>query len=300
MTKINSKHISTVTTVEILQSSDEKVVKMFAPKISSNFPNFAYSFRPVYYVSRAFGLMPFSIIYNSNREPNNSKVTVYDCLWLMVSVCIYLMLGFFRYRNLVLPEGASTTSHILILGDSVVLILSLTFAGQFVIMDFFNRFKLVDVLKKIIVFDNEVSHQSNSNAIFIQHDFQHFSFSLQIARLGVSFDFRSEYIRSWLYCVVPMLVNVIFVTLSYLTIKPNLQNQPTTEPILFFGTYVMCNEIMILTIVSFISLLCNIYKRFLTLNSMLRFEVSSFHCFFVYCKISKVQHLCLFGIENDF
>lgn len=111
-----------------------------------------------------------------------------------------------------------------------------------------------------------------------------------MTRLGVSNDFSKEYIRSWLYCVVPMSVNVIFVMLSYLAMEKGQQNQPTIERLRFFATYVVSNGIMLLAIVSFITLLRNIYKRFLILNSMLRFELLVFHWFFEFCaRFSKYE-----------
>lgn len=165
MSKISSKKKISTLTIEIVRSSGE-IVNMFAHDKRGNLHNFAYSFRPVYYVSRAFGLMPYTIIYDTNGEPIKPKITARDSLWMTISVFIYLTLGYSAYQNMALPENRSTTSYILILGDSVLLILSLVFGGQLIIMDFFNRFKLVDVVKKITAFDVEVSHQSNMIFLF--------------------------------------------------------------------------------------------------------------------------------------
>lgn len=93
-----------------------------------------------------------------------------------------------------------------------------------------------------------------------------------MTRLGVSFDFKKEYYHSWLFCIIPMSVNIIFIVLSYITMDKNLQNRSTIDTIRFFTTYVICNAIMLLAIVSFLTLICVLHKRFLVLNSMLRFD----------------------------
>lgn len=51
---------------------------------------FAYCFRPIHIVSRAFGLMPFSITFDSNGEIQKSNVSKFDVLWFVVWLCLLL------------------------------------------------------------------------------------------------------------------------------------------------------------------------------------------------------------------
>lgn len=51
---------------------------------------FAHCFRPIYIFSRAFGLMPFSIICQSNGGVRESKVTKFDALWFAHWLCLLL------------------------------------------------------------------------------------------------------------------------------------------------------------------------------------------------------------------
>lgn len=57
--------------------------------------SFMHSFRPVYFVLRTFGLMPFTIIYHPNGEVLQTTVTKFDALWLMTSVISYSLMAFF-------------------------------------------------------------------------------------------------------------------------------------------------------------------------------------------------------------
>lgn len=56
--------------------------------------NFAYGFRPIYYSSRIFGLMPFTFVYNSKGKIDGSKVELVDILWLIISITINLTMAF--------------------------------------------------------------------------------------------------------------------------------------------------------------------------------------------------------------
>lgn len=43
--------------------------------------DFAYNFRPNYYISRVFGLMPFTIAYDLNGDIQGAKFTKFDRLY---------------------------------------------------------------------------------------------------------------------------------------------------------------------------------------------------------------------------
>lgn len=60
--------------------------------------SFAYCFRPVYIVSRIFGLMPFSITFGSNGEIRKSNVSKFDVFWFVVWLCLLLFGVFFSLK----------------------------------------------------------------------------------------------------------------------------------------------------------------------------------------------------------
>lgn len=137
-----------VNSIELNQSNKTNTI--------TNKMNFAYSFRPVYYFSRMFGLLPFSIVYDSNGDVLRARVTAIDILWFIISVCIYLLLAFLSYTNMRLPDGP-IESPLLIASDYTLLIVGLIYGAVIIVFDMYNRSTFIDILKKFTAFDMEVN-----------------------------------------------------------------------------------------------------------------------------------------------
>ena len=105
MTKIQSfKFIKIVQTTFISNNKTNKI-KPQAKKL-----NFMDSFRPVYYFSRIFGLLPFSFIYDSNGDVQKTKITKFDGLWFLISMFVYVLMSFFL-KNDTVPTLFSVMSY---------------------------------------------------------------------------------------------------------------------------------------------------------------------------------------------
>lgn len=118
--------------------------------------NFSHNFSPVYYYSRLFGLMPFTIDGETGRGIQKPKVNISDGLWFLVSIAIYISMALIAYINMQLPPDANTAAFILVLGDYVLLIVGLIYSALIIIFDMYNRIRLTDILNKFITFDKEV------------------------------------------------------------------------------------------------------------------------------------------------
>lgn len=116
--------------------------------------DFVYCFRPVYYFSRIFGYMPFTIIQDSNGTIQRPKLRTFDILWFILSIFLYILSTFMQFRNIQYTENRS---YVLIGGDFLLLKMSLIFSILNVVMDMCNRFKLVDILKNFNSFDEKVN-----------------------------------------------------------------------------------------------------------------------------------------------
>lgn len=114
-----------------------------------------YCFRPIYYFSRIFGVMPFSIVCDLNGEIKKIKISVFDGLWFFISISIYLLMAIIYQRDLKLVIDQRS---FLYAAGNFLLILSLAIYVIAIGTDMYNRSKYVEILKKITVFDNEVSH----------------------------------------------------------------------------------------------------------------------------------------------
>lgn len=119
--------------------------------------NFVYTFRPIYYFCRVFGLMPFKITYQSNGTIDGFEIGIFDILWCIISISFNLILAFLSLKNSPNIDDLKTVSIILVGGDFILQIFSMIFDGIVIGMDMCFSGKLVRILKKISTFDDEVS-----------------------------------------------------------------------------------------------------------------------------------------------
>lgn len=142
----------------------------FSPPVSINKPtdgpqiNFLFSIRPIYYFSRICGLMPFTIVQSSTDDIQTVRVTKLDFLWFITSVSLYSLMAIvcFQTTNY---EGNSNKSEVLLIGDRLLLTISLMTSVMKIFFDMFNRFRLIDIWKKLAYFDKEVSNRLKFSAL---------------------------------------------------------------------------------------------------------------------------------------
>lgn len=119
--------------------------------------NFVYSFLPIYYVSRFFGLMPYTIIYDSRGGIQAQQVRAIDGLWFIVSICIYVLAALSNYQTMKLPDEMTGIPFALYFGHYTLLIEGLIVCAIAIGLDMYNRCKLVVILNAFSDFDKEVS-----------------------------------------------------------------------------------------------------------------------------------------------
>lgn len=119
--------------------------------------NFMYSFRPIYNYSRVCGFMPFTITYKSCGSIHGLKVETFDMLWFGVSILINVTLAFMISIDTEYLHETKNGSIILMGGDYLLQISSMIFDAVFICTDLCIRYKLVDILRKINIFDEKVS-----------------------------------------------------------------------------------------------------------------------------------------------
>lgn len=118
--------------------------------------NFAYGFRPIYYSSRAFGLMPFTLVYNSNGTIDGQKIKVVDIIWFIISISINLFVTFMISGSTQYFNYVESASLVLEGGDLLLLLLAAIFNTMMIGFGICIRFKFVDILKNIENFDDNV------------------------------------------------------------------------------------------------------------------------------------------------
>lgn len=118
--------------------------------------NFVDAVRPVYCISRVFGLMPFSIVSEPLRGILKPKIQLFDGVWFLLSIFIYISMAIITYGSLRLPQDTNRSSFVLALGDSMLLIVGLIYSALIIMFDMHNRSRLVEILNKFTAFDKEV------------------------------------------------------------------------------------------------------------------------------------------------
>lgn len=117
--------------------------------------SFEYCLRPIYYISRMCGLLPFSIRRNSNGEIKEPRITILDCLLLTLSIIWYLFLTYNSFHDIRYWPNLNK-SQVLTVSNYSLLIMGLIFGTITITMDLINRSRLVDILRKFIKFDKNV------------------------------------------------------------------------------------------------------------------------------------------------
>lgn len=120
--------------------------------------DFMNTFKPLYYFLRALGLMPFSIERTANGSIWRPKVKVLDILWLLSVIFIHTSttIIYFKCPNNKLSSKSHNTYKGFI-ARNLHLAVGLTSCVLFILMDLYNRYDLVDLLKKFSIFDKEVT-----------------------------------------------------------------------------------------------------------------------------------------------
>lgn len=139
--------------------------------------NFGSVFRPLYYLSRMWGLASFSIDTNSNGELRSPKIHLHDGLWFSTTIIIYSLfvydaLSSYKPSEEILSQKTwvmMVSAHLLELFGSVYGIVG-------IIMNVRNRFNLVNLVNMYIRFDKEVFMRQIEISI-ISMIISHFSFS---------------------------------------------------------------------------------------------------------------------------
>lgn len=148
------------------------IIRMVRPtskdesRFSAKAPDFAYSFRPFYYFSRMVGLMPFSIIYDTNGQIQGPKARLYDVVWFVISMCVYLFIVYNSYGGTQFTSDGMMPT-ILTLAESFQTIVCTISELVTIAMDMYNRRRMIDILKMFNAFDKEVYSYYKSMILII-------------------------------------------------------------------------------------------------------------------------------------
>lgn len=116
-------------------------------------------FRPLFCFSRITGLMPFSVVCNSNGEVQSCKVKVVDVVWFTISICVCISLAILNYNQIhsSIDHQYQIAMIVLNVGISIISLLACTFFVLFYVINMSNRNKFLGSQENFERFDNEVN-----------------------------------------------------------------------------------------------------------------------------------------------
>lgn len=110
--------------------------------------NFIHGFRPIYYFSRAFSLMPFSIQCDSNGDPEEPKVYLSELIIFSISIILCLAMAYDEHHNL---------PFMYTLVGKCTLLTNMISSTVIIALDMYNRSNLICILSNFNKFDKNVS-----------------------------------------------------------------------------------------------------------------------------------------------
>lgn len=221
---------------------------------------------PIHVVSRIFGLVPFTIARAPNGEVEGARVHKCDLLWFVAAIIIYIFLAY-SYIDTNEIHCNSNQSYILTVGDNVLISLGLVIAAAVIVMDMYNRSRIIEIPKQFINFDKRVSWTFFSFWILLNK--LHWIF-FQIARLGIYFDYKHRWRIVLILYLGAMLMCFILTMFTFFNYG-KIQEKRTFYGIMSFICSHMLHHCAMSTILNnyFVQTyyLC---ERFDILNSLLR------------------------------
>lgn len=151
MAEFNQKNLSQISMIKM----DDRYQIAGKKSCATKSRDFVFSFRPMYYFSRAFGLLPFSLEFDLNGELQAPKIRIFDGVWFATCVTFYLVLSFDSWQAIEIKnDEAPLISYI---NNSLLLTIGLSNGALLIILNMCIRFRFVKILKTFITFDKEAS-----------------------------------------------------------------------------------------------------------------------------------------------
>lgn len=145
-----------------------KTIRLF--RILKKSVNLYDLIRPMYVISRIFGMLPFRILRSSAGDSIVGQcVGPIDLIWFFVTIGIHFYLAFSSIQNIAADQHWQTKS-LFSIGDNFIVLYDITIAILTIILDMINRHRFINILKKFIEFDKKVkSDHFFRNHITVSH-----------------------------------------------------------------------------------------------------------------------------------
>lgn len=227
--------------------------------------SFVVTFWPVYFCSRYFGFLPFSLVFDSNGEIRRARVGIFDIVWFIMSIGLYLCLAILYIQMIETPQDP-TASFILFFGDTVFNVVAMLLLILMAIMDMCNRNKLVDIVKTFSAFDKEVSSMKFHTKF---HNYSIHLFQMKIRRFGIEVDYKAQLRRIILWCITNAIA-VLLLLFSVYVNQSNTFNGSTFKVLVYLEVRTLQFMATSTVFSTYSSLILRLRDRFELINDLLK------------------------------
>lgn len=138
-------------TEPFLASDSEKILKKRL--------DFYDCFQPVYFISRFFGLCPFTSHFDSNGKLMKFSVGVQGSVRFITSILLILVSAYFvRFSS---KNAAKFESSMLMIADLLFWVVGAVMGISSIVLDMLNRNRKLKIIKTFIVVDKNVKRKKS-------------------------------------------------------------------------------------------------------------------------------------------
>lgn len=134
-------------------------LEMMRNHLRKNRLDFYDCVRPIYVMNRIFGLLPFTVDFDSDGNIERARVGTFDLIWFISFTAIYMAIQSLVDSS---TKGASDfESSVLLIFDRLFWIVGCTKMFMAIILDMLNRHRFIKLLKNFLVFDKNVNERTS-------------------------------------------------------------------------------------------------------------------------------------------
>lgn len=111
--------------------------------------------RPMYVISRIFGMLPFKLLHSSMDGIVGQCVRPADLFWFIISIGFHFCLAFLSNQNFKADEHWQTKSLFSVIAN-LSLFFDITLSMLIIIFDMVHRQHIIKILRQFIEFDKKV------------------------------------------------------------------------------------------------------------------------------------------------
>lgn len=221
----------------------------------------------VYLTARLFGLLSFSIEYDSNGHMKRALVSIFDAIIFVSSIVFHIATIIIFCSSQTDVDSGDTQTNALLAGGRFTIIYSLISAIVSMVWDMVTRNSLIEIIKDFHEFDKKVRIRIRKRFFTIKNYFFPFK---QIEAFGVFIDYRKHKQFTIKCYLVSIIIIVLCVLVEFTQVKWIQESQSIFFALTYYFAYTLINGSLLLSFHKYHNLLQSICCRYRKINALMR------------------------------